>query len=52
MFPQFGGKSVFLVGMLTLSSTSMLIPVLARTSPYLVLAVRILQVRYCEDDTL
>ena len=30
--------------MLTLSSTSMLIPVLARTSPYLVLAVRILQV--------
>ena len=44
---------MFLVGMLTLSSTSMLIPVLARTSPYLVLAVRILQVETrCEDDIL
>ena len=43
-FSQFGGKTVFLVGMLTLSSTSIMIPVLARTSPYLVVAVRIIQV--------
>ena len=44
--PQFGGKTVFLVGMLTLSTTSILIPVLARSSPYLVVGVRIIQVRH------
>ena len=40
---RFGGKTVFLIGMSLLTLTTLLIPVLARTDPYLVLAVRILQ---------
>ena len=40
---RFGGKTVFLVGMVTLSGTTLLIPVLARLSPNLVIIVRVLQ---------
>eukprot|EP00092_Neocalanus_flemingeri_P024646 GFUD01026731.1.p1 GENE.GFUD01026731.1~~GFUD01026731.1.p1 ORF type:complete len:504 (+),score=120.85 GFUD01026731.1:68-1579(+) len=40
---RFGGKTVFLIGMTTLSGTSLLIPVFARLSPGLVVAVRVLQ---------
>ena len=41
---QFGGKTVFLLGMTTLSSCSMLIPLAARLTPYLVLVIRVIQV--------
>ena len=41
---QFGGKTVFLLGMTTLSTCSMLIPVSARLTPYLVLVIRVIQV--------
>ena len=40
---RFGGKTVFLIGMITLSGTSLLIPVFARISPGLVVVVRVLQ---------
>jgi len=40
---RFGGKTVFLIGMTTLSGTSLLIPLFARTSPSLVVGVRVLQ---------
>ena len=40
---RFGGKTVFLVGMTTLSGTSLLIPVFARINPGLVVGVRVLQ---------
>lgn len=40
---RFGGKTVFLIGMITLSGTSLLIPVFARLSPGLVVVVRVLQ---------
>ena len=40
---RFGGKTVFLVGMVTLSGSTLLIPVLARSSPAMVLVVRVLQ---------
>ena len=42
---QFGGKTVFLLGMTTLSSCSMLIPLAARLSPSLVLVIRVIQVK-------
>ena len=40
---RWGGKSVFLVGMTTLTSTSLLIPLLARTEPSLLLLIRLVQ---------
>jgi MFS family permease len=40
---RFGGKTVFLIGMITLSGTSLLIPMFARISPGLVVGVRVLQ---------
>ena len=40
---RFGGKTVFLVGMITLSGGTLLIPILARTSPALVVLVRVVQ---------
>ena len=40
---RFGGKIVFLIGMITLSGTSLLIPFFARISPGLVVVVRVLQ---------
>ena len=38
-----GGKAVFLVGMVCLSSCSVLLPLLARLSPHLVLLARLVQ---------
>ena len=43
---------MFLFGMTTLSTSSILLPVLARTSPYLVLVTRIIQDGYISQRPL
>ena len=43
MSDRCGGKAVFLVGMVCLSSCSVLLPLLARLSPHLVLLARLVQ---------